>query len=626
MNKKEWREVSRQSLYFVLAVAAIALLIGGIDLVQGRSFASEKFIIMLGLGLLMFSMFLGLSPFALDSKQKGMEYLLTLPYSRRRLLLIKLLPRLAGVVLFYLAFALMYGLMGSDAFGDGFTAFSLAYFALFFISFSLAVVHENFIVQSIWAGIALCGYMALCLFICALGFAWKFGMPSSWLGSRPWQDLAYDLPTLLTTIAVFLLMAVPFVVSLFLAFKKFDLKPTRFFNRRQLLLFIPMLLLTFAAALGITYFVQKSSGYDYSDFYILRDQRLLKVGFPGKLVLYDETSRRQVDTKSAAFWDRLLLEKGDRLYLCGYDSKDETRFIGCLNLADLSWKILHRCPTRYFVVPGYQGFRYDGESFVYLRRIWAEAELPGIDSTQIVRSDTLELVRVDPASGKTRVITFRSPLFRNYYEPWIIGCDQPSGQRFWLVAHKWSNVLRLWEDGRIENLGLSKGFPAYAGGLLFTRDDHSLVVRRLLGAGSETVKEIDGKFWLINPFFSFLSLNKQMDGIYAERNKRIVRIDLATLAVDDVGPRRGQIFFVQPGNFYYSEYESWLGDRKKPDRWRKIYRLQGSKMVFLKQLDFRGPDFGHVWIEKSGVTLRENGITRIFAFPDLRELKFKKLN
>ena len=132
---------------------------------KSKPLEGEKLIIILGAWLLMFSMFLGLSPFAMDSKQKGMEYLLTLPYSRRRLLLIKLLPRLAAAVFFYLAFALLYGLIGNDAFGGGFTVFSLSYFALFFISFSLSVVHENFIVQSIWAGIAMCGYLALCLYV-----------------------------------------------------------------------------------------------------------------------------------------------------------------------------------------------------------------------------------------------------------------------------------------------------------------------------------------------------------------------------------------------------------------------------------------------------------------------------
>jgi hypothetical protein len=256
MNRKEWLEVGKQSVYFVLAVAAMVMLVGLVGLLDGKPLEGEKIIIILGLWLLMFSLFLGLSPFAMDSSQKGMEYLLTLPYSRQRLLFIKFLPRLAAVVFFFTIFTFLYGFLGNNAFAGGFTIFSLVYFSLFLISFSLSLVHENFIVQSIWAGIALCGYLAVCLFICARGIAWKLGLPLSWPASGLWRDLAYDLPSLFTAVAVFLLMAMPFVVSYFLAFKKFDLKPARAFNRRHLLIFAPLLLLAFAASLAVSFLVQ----------------------------------------------------------------------------------------------------------------------------------------------------------------------------------------------------------------------------------------------------------------------------------------------------------------------------------------------------------------------------------
>jgi len=72
MNRKEWLEVGKQSLYFVLAMAGMVLLVGLVGLLDGKPLEGEKIIIMLGLWLLMLSLFLGLSPFALDSKQKGM--------------------------------------------------------------------------------------------------------------------------------------------------------------------------------------------------------------------------------------------------------------------------------------------------------------------------------------------------------------------------------------------------------------------------------------------------------------------------------------------------------------------------------------------------------------------------
>jgi hypothetical protein len=632
MSRKEWLEVGRQCLYFVLLIAGIALLIGAIDLVHGWSFESEKLIIMLGLWLLTASMFLGLSPFALDAKQKGMEYLLTLPIPRRRLLFMKFLPRLAAIVLFYILYLAAYRLMGSDAFGGGFVFFSLACFALFLISFSLSVAHENFIVQFILAVTAWCGYLALCLLVVMLGFTWKFKVPAAWVGSGIWHDLSYDVPTLLVSVAVFLVMSAPFVLSIFLAFKGFDLKPARAFNRRQLLIFAPLLLLAFAASLAGTYLAQKGSPACGPDVFLLGQGRLLKADFPGKLYLYDAGGRRTVDTHAAVFWERLLVEQGERSYLSGYDEEDGSRFVGCLNRADLSWNVLYRCPDRHFVVPGYQGFIYDGEGFVYLRRIRVEAERPGMDSRLPVKRDALELVSLDMVGEKNRTITFESPLFRKYYEPQFIGNGRLNGLRFWLLAFRRSHVLRLWEDGRVEDFGFSKGLPAYAGGLLFMLGDHSLVVRRLLDAGSGIVKEIEGRFTLVSPFHYF-PFTSQMGEIYAERDKRIVRIDLATLAVDDVGPCRGRIWTVPPGDFYYVEFETWPG--LLTDKWKKLYRLQDGKMVFLKQFDFNDAGYGHVFVDTCGIILHQSQLknnrviktsTRAFAFPDLKELKFDNLN
>lgn len=625
MNRKEWLEVGKQSLYFVLLVAGIALLIGGIDLIQGRSFESEKFIIMLSLWLLTAAMFLGLSPFALDSKQKGMEYLLTLPYSRRRLLLIKLLPRLAAVVLFYFIFVLLYSLMGSDAFAGGFTAFSLAYFALFLISFSLSLVHENFIVQSLWAGVALCGYMALCLFICVLGFGWKFGMPSSWVGPRPWLDLNYDVSSLLTAIAVSLLLAAPFVISLFLAFKKFDLKPARAFNRRQLLFFVPMLLLAFASSLGVAYLMQKSSAYKESHYYILANRQVLKKGWPGKLALLEENRQRWIDTKRSFMWQWNMFETPGKLFLTAYDVQDDSTAVIRVNLDDLAWDTVRRIPHNYLANHAFSAFRQYGQSLVFLQRSREEAEAAGRQPAVPLKNNRLDLVVIDMKSEKPKAISYQVPPFPIRYGPVIFAHDEIDGRQFWLVGNQRAKIIRLWEDGQAEDLGFSQKVPAYFGHLLFTSSGKSLAIRQLLASGSETVKEIDGEFQIGGLLQSGIDTGNAKE-ILVKRDKRIVRLDLDTLTMDDVGPDRGQIFFIPPGDFYYSEHESWLTDQGQPDRWRKIYRLQGDKMVFLKQLDFRGPDFGHVWIDKSGITMRENGRTRLFAFPDLRELKFKQLN
>lgn len=628
MIKKEWREVGKQSLYFVLATAGMALLFGLVNLLQGKFFEGGTIIIILGCWLLMFSMFLGLSLFALDSKQKGMEYLLTLPYSRRRLLLIKLLPRLAAIVLFYFMFVLQYSLMGNNAFAGGFTIFSLAYFSLFLISFSLSVVHENFIVQSIWAGVALCGYIALCLYICALGSSWRFAMPISWTAPGHWRDLAYDLPSLFTAIAVFLLMAVPVVVSFFLAFKKFDLKPSRTFNRRQLLFFVPLLLLALGASVGIAHVIQKKYAYDEANCHILENRQILKTSSLGNLDIYSESGRRQVKTGRKLWWEWILFEVPGKVFILGYDVNDSSTSIIRLQLRDLAWKVVHSIPDRLEASTG-SLFRQCGQDLVFLQRSREEAERPGMQSSLPLKSDRLDLVLLDMNSERSRTISFRSSLFPAYINPYIFAHDETGGRSFWLVSGKdgkEQHILRLWEDGVVEDLGISKKFPAYFGHLLFSHTASSLVVRRLLVSGSETLREIEGKVIIASDYFmGFLDTGEARE-IYGKRNKRIIRLDLATLAVDDVGPERGQILRVPPADFYYVEHESWLPNQGQPDKWRKVFRLQGGKSVFLRQFDFNGKWPGHVWMQRHGVVLREEGKTSFFAFPDLKELKFKKLN
>jgi len=537
------------------------------------------------------------------------------------LLRIKLLPRLAAVILFYLAFILLYRLVGQDAFGGGFAFFSLAYFALFFISFSLALVHENFIVQSIWAGIAWCGYLALCLFIFMLGFSWKFGVPSTWVGTTIWHELSYDVPTLLAAIAVFFLMAVPFILSIFLAFKKFDLKSVRVFNRRQLLIFMPLLLLAFVASLGLTYVVQRNSHSMGAEFFLLEKGRLLKADFPGRLSLYDEQSRQQVETGKKLWWEWVLFETPEKAFMVGYDMNDSSTLVIRLGLKDLALKVVHSIPDRSEVTTGGL-FRQCGQELVFLQR----GRGNGPRSAPAAKSDRLDLVLLDMNSERAKIISFQSPLFSDCINPHVFAHDEANGRPFWLVSGKDGivrRVFRLWADGAVDDLGVTKKFPAYFGRLLFSHSAGSLLVRRLTSGGDETIGEIPGAVNVANDFFIGSLDTVAAREIFGKRNKRIIRIDLETLAIDDLGPEHGQVLRGGPIDFYYVEYENWPG--RGTNKWRRVFRLQGKERVRLRQFDFNGKWSGNIWMQRNGIVLRESEERKnsFFAFPDLKELKFK---
>jgi hypothetical protein len=629
MKRKEWREVGRHSLFFVLALACVPLLLAGLaDLLQGKPFDGEKAAIMAGLWLLVFSMFMGLSPFAMDAKQKAMEYLLTLPLSRRRLLWIKFLPRLAAVVFFYLVYSFFYAHYGHAAFGSGFPFFSLCYFSLFLISFSLAVIDENFIVQSICAGIALCGHLAACLLILARGFAWKFGMPASWTGTGVWQNLALDPPTLAVSAIVFLLLALPFVLSLFLAFDRFDLKPARAFNRRQLRVFVMLLAPAIALSLGVTYLVQGRSSPWRPEIALLHDQSTLRIDADGTLALAGVAGRRTIDTGIRPLWARLLVEKEGRLFLGGYAIRDGYWFLGRLDLAAPSWRILHRCRGSEFIAPDVFGFVHDGEGFVYLKRGPKAPGRPDREDASPGGTMALELVCLDMEGAVRSTVPFPGVFPRRDDQPRFVGHDRMGGKRFWLIANPERRILRLWEDARVEDLGPAAGaLPVYTRGLLIGRGEGGLVVRRLLEAGAEDVSEIPGRFSL---HFAYRTQAPgiPLDELYATSGGRIVGIDTQTLAVRDVGPERGRIALAAGGDFYYIESETWPRERTR-DAWKKLYRLRNGRMVLLRKFEFGDAGYGHLRLDHNWIVLTQfkevKGETlfssRYFSLPGLKEVE-----
>lgn len=628
MNRKEWLEVGKQSLIFILAMAGMTpLLVALASLLDGQPLEMEKIIIMMGLWMFVFAMFLGLSPFAMDSKQKGMEYLLTLPYSRRRLLLIKLLPRLAALAFFYCLYLFLYQALGRDVFGNAFVFFNFACFALFFISFSLASVDENFIVQFLTAGIAFSGFWALWLLIMALGFAWQNNLSLGLVrGFGHFGNLFHESKGMLVAFAVFAILLAPFLASSFLAFKKFDLRTRKSYNRRQLSYFVPLFLLAAVLALGVSYRGQQHSVLDeWMSYYLTAGQGLLKISPLGKLDFFDGTGRRHIKSDRDVAWSSQVIERPGALFLIGKHYKDYTYSVTRFELGDFSRKILYRVPCAYLASANDFAFKDYGRNLVFLQRGRVEAESPGMQASLPLKSDRLDLVVLDLDSGKFKIHPYRNPLFRNYNQPEIFAHDEIVGRPFWLIGGKGQKIIRLWSDGGVEDLGPCKKTPVYFGHLLLCQTAHSLTLRRLLASGSETVREIAGEFQI-----GGFHYNNAMDAgtaaeIYIEQfRKRIVRIDLRSLEVSEIGPDHGYLRFVQPGTFYYVQGRS--SAYGKPDNWRKVYRLQDGKMIFLKQFDFAGPGLGSVWVEKHGIVFWDRDAPRFFSFPDLRELKFKNLH
>ena len=142
MLKKEISDVFKQTVIF--AVFALGLP-AFITIISNLSYFTA-FFPMFQFGLLFGAFFMGTSLFSLERGQRGMEYLLSLPYSRYQVVGFKILPRLAVVLLFYAVFVILYTNGGEDLVALPFLSFTFLYFSLYLISLSLSASSENFII------------------------------------------------------------------------------------------------------------------------------------------------------------------------------------------------------------------------------------------------------------------------------------------------------------------------------------------------------------------------------------------------------------------------------------------------------------------------------------------------
>lgn len=615
MRRKEWIEVLKQSGYFLLWQVGMVLLTAIMDLIQKRPFKTEDFLIMQALMLLILSMLMGISIFAMDGKQKGVEYLLTLPIRRGRLLFEKLMPRLAVVIFFYLLYLMINALFGQLALAGLFPLFSLIYFGLFFISFSFSASSDNFVVLFILAGFYTLLYGAACLGILGLGYAWKTVLPF-WLA----YDFAFHDELIRLGIVVFALMALPFLVSFFVAFKKFDFRPVRRFNRRRLRLLVPSLVLAAATALGFCYLSIKKPSFPI-ETYLTEKHQLVRLSWTGNYEIRDLTGWRQGTLGRGLFGGWLMLEREQKLYFAVFsEEKRATSYdIVRFDPGDQKAMILCRIPDRFLVSWGGHAFSHYHNSFVFLERSRSEADRPGMQWSLPLKSDQLNLVIVNQESGETRKILFVDPLLLRCYQPRIFATDIAHGRRFWLIksGDNRGEITRLWENGAVEDLGQAWGSPGYVNHLLFLFGRDSLQILRLLEKGTTLVKEITGRFKRAEPFRIIDQEN--LPAIFLYQDGQLVFFDLNTLQPTAVIPHKG---FVQQ----FSANESFLIEpRRGPDpaRGLNVYRLREGGATFLKKI---AVDYGRAeqfFVGRNGIIVSRGKGFLAYAFPDLRELEFK---
>ena len=592
MLKKEFNEVLIQTLLFVLAALLLPGLVIVTTLVTSASYFGVFFVIF-QVGLLFWAMFMGASLFSFDRGQRGLEYLLSLPYSRLQIVGLKIIPRLGAILIIYLLYLILYNAGGKYFLIMFFAPFTAVYFILFLIALSLSCISDNFVVLSAASVFSLFTYLGMFYLAYISGLLVR-GIPLEEFGFAFSDLFASDpgwMPGYILGVALALLL--PFLTSFLLSFQKLDVRPEKVYNIRYLKFFAPLFVLGLLVSFLFAYW--GTSLDEYNDYYLTENQKLVEVAYYYKVKIHDRDTVSAVEYSSADFWPHL--DEKEYVY-------DMSRYSGVLriNTSDSTCDLLYKAP---------KGTRMSWFASKYDQTIVL------LESSKDFRG--IQLVLIDESSKKVTRLPFKTDLLRSYYRLHIFGTDKIGTKRFWLISSRMPGknlILRLWEDGKIENIGNSLKFPLYVNRMLISYTDQAMLISMLAGSTFEAIREIpEAK----DIHFSIEPMNLErapLKEIYTRKHQKFFRLDLETFELEELGEWKGYVRSYLPGICYFIEKDI-------PNKRIKLYLLKEGKLELLKS--FKGGGKTSFRVFKSGVVIKRGSRIKVYAFPDLKELKFKRL-
>ena len=630
MLRKEFSEVLKQSLFFIVLAVTIPF---GLKIVSAyRSITYfELFFSLYQIGVLIFVMFLGNSLFLWDRKQRAEDYLLSLPYTKLRLLGIKVLPRWTTAVFFYLVFLLLYLCSGEGFPMASVFSFTYIYFSLFIIALTLSLCLENYIISAVVTLFAMAAFLWTICLIPTLLSQWLYGVDINLALENLLLMKFYFGKLPLSFIAIIACLLLPFSAAFIFAFKKIGIQPVSRFNKQYFKIFVPLLAAGVVLASLLTYSLFTPGDKTY---YLTEGRRLIEWSYMAVRV-YDGDSVAEIASSSFKI-NSILIEAGDNLYAREFNFPGDSTYFLRLDIKTPNIETVYKLEGRY--ISGFTG------PWLFRNTIAIVEGYPG------EADKMLHLIDVNTKEVKKIKLQHTSRCQVN-----LFGADEAGGKRFWLVdseSKPGHSVYRLWENGEKEELGTSQRFPFYVNGVLITYAKDMATLRKLVPRGitdawaagtagnAGNVKTIRVGEGLIFQSYRSHELDnpplKEIIGAIHDRNnntKKYYSLDMENLelremkAINDQikqstrrGPGWMSLFRPTPDEYYYIEYK-WKN--KRLDYW-KIYAFNKGELTLLKELPFLGRQT-KIAVCRGGIIIREPGRLNVYAFPDLRELKFKKL-
>jgi hypothetical protein len=606
MLKKEIDDVLKQIIYFIALVLLLPAILVITTIISDQSYLSV-FFPLFQFGLIFWAFFMGSSLFSLEHGQRGMEYLLSLPYSRLQLIGFKILPRIISVIIFFVAFWILYNAGGEDLAALPFSIFTVIYFFLFLISLSLSASSENFLVLFVASFFSLFIFFGLLSLILWLVMLIK-GIPFSLLFFRyfSWEHATYLSAFIILVGSVFLL---PFLISFVLSFKKFDIRPAKVYNKRYFKFFTPILIFCFITSFLLAYWKARTG---YNQYYLTQDHKLIESYAYSGTKIYEDNKVHKVEGDFYFWWPSL--EDNEYLYDCSYHK------IIRLNTADYTAELLYQAPYERKIT--WQFWKYN-QTIAFLERTEKRER-----NRKRYFSDN-QLVLVDEASKEVTRIPLEYQLLEKSYSPTLIGTDKIDSRQFWLICtgrYRENQILRIWEDGRIESIGESQKAPLYVNQMLISYTEEEVIISKEKEGRFETIRKIpNSKGFQFGVGYLRKNLNNvPLKAVYGWRSgpkrPKYARLSLENFEIEEFGEAIGYLQFFYPDKYYFVETDH-------VNSAVKVYEFKEGKIKLLRT--FSGYDTTEIRnrlrLCKGGVVIKEGKNVRVYAFPDLKEIKFKKL-
>jgi hypothetical protein len=213
-------------------------------------------------------------------------------------------------------------------------------------------------------------------------------------------------------------------------------------------------------------------------------------------------------------------------------------------------------------------------------------------------------------------------------------------KRFWLIYigfyPRWS-ILKVWEGGRIEKLGISEMVPVYINGNLITGDKQKLVFSKITADGLEKIKTLPAEKGLVfhrgggrnldqHPTGELYGVVKENMG--SNKWKKVLRLDLKALELTEVKSLEkgtGSFHYCHPDAWYYSHSEYGSGGGKCI--LKGLYRLKQGTLELIKKFDPIDLDRegNYFKVYDAGFVLKEGGKISVYSLPGLKEIEFENL-